>query len=1183
MLIYENIPNERLRRARHLKGWTQSDLAEAVGTDFETVSRWERGITMPSAYFREHLCSVLEKTPEELGFIQNLAEPSAPSTTPGVFLAAAYADAEREFTTRLKAHLSARGVTVISPRTLRRQAAQNQSKALQEALYSAKAVLLIVSPETRSSRLVHKALHIAEIYRTPLYAVWIDGEDWQACLPPDCGEICATIDIRERSDQHVFDEIATMLTETWPGDGEAEVSITPTNESAELTIEPRNPYKGLRAFRSEDRNDFFGRNALVDELIETLREALTATEKHAGSARLLAIVGPSGSGKSSVVMAGLLPRLQEGGLPGSQHWAYLDPLLPGTHPLESLAVLLAKHEPEKSLKTLREDLEDDSTFGLHLQASLLAKAPETRVVLFIDQFEEVFTQTISEEQRQHFLDVLITAVTEPQGPTLLILTLRADFYDRPMHYPELFQLIETHHCFVLPMDLKQLREVIERPAELPDVHLSFEGNLVSDLLFEVQEQVGALPLLQFTLDQLFQQRAGHQLTLSAYEEIGGVKGAVAKHAETTYAALPSEEHRKLARVLFLRLIDPGVTAQDTTRRRITRSELVLSTVKESVMMEEVVHAFTKARLLTTNTVSGVATVEVSHEAVIREWTRLAEWLDGAREDVHHQQIISEDASEWEQHGKPTDRLYRGTQLKEAQTWARRNTTSELEGIFLHTGAAQRLRNLLSGILVVLLLLSTTLVAGWFLLQRPPDPTRVTTLDDGVPGSLRWAIENAPAGSTITFNPNVRGTLLLTRGDLELAKNLRLLGPGAGLLAVSSGSQGYIVRVTAAASVSITGLAFKDSVITRNDFSFITNAGILSLTDDIISGNKVYHTDFNVTPTVGGGISNFGTLILTNSTVSDNLTMGNGGGGIANFDSSTLTLTNSTVSGNAAPFGSGGGILNYDNLTLTNSTVSENTAQNGGGISISDGDMTLTNSTVSGNLAQHNGGGISNGGQELTLTNSTVSGNTAQNDGGGINNIDPSNSVLSIGNFLINSTVSDNAARNDGGGINFDTYSNKDFLIYCTIYGNKAAKGGGINVVTSSRIGVNQAITSSPIMLTNSLVAGNSSPLGPDIAGQITTGGYNLLQQRSGYTIADPSNLHSTDLSGIPLDKIRIDSVLRNNGGNTQTLALLPRSPAIDIIPLNACHVSGVSTDQRDRNRPDGNEHACDIGAFETSQ
>jgi hypothetical protein len=156
-------------------------------------------------------------------------------------------------------------------------------------------------------------------------------------------------------------------------------------------------------------------------------------------------------------------------------------------------------------------------------------------------------------------------------------------------------------------------------------------------------------------------------------------------------------------------------------------------MKETVMMEEVVRAFTTARLLTTDTVSGVATVEVSHEAVIREWARLGEWLDGAREDVHQQQIISDDAAEWERHGKSKDRLYRGTQLKEAQAWARRNTTSEKETSFLRASAAQRLRALLIGVLVVLLLLSTTVATGWFLFYKPPppDPTRVTTLVDGV--------------------------------------------------------------------------------------------------------------------------------------------------------------------------------------------------------------------------------------------------------------------------------------------------------------------------------------------------------------------------------------------------------------------------------------------------------------------
>src|SRR5690349_9618909 len=134
MLSEENVPNERLRRARHLKGWTQSDLARAVGTEFETISRWERGIMMPSAYFREQLCRVLERNPEELGFVQSLNEPLAPSSATCVFLAAAYADAEREFTSQLKAHLQARGATVLSSRTLRRQGAQDQNKVLQGAI-----------------------------------------------------------------------------------------------------------------------------------------------------------------------------------------------------------------------------------------------------------------------------------------------------------------------------------------------------------------------------------------------------------------------------------------------------------------------------------------------------------------------------------------------------------------------------------------------------------------------------------------------------------------------------------------------------------------------------------------------------------------------------------------------------------------------------------------------------------------------------------------------------------------------------------------------------------------------------------------------------------------------------------------------------------------------------------------
>jgi hypothetical protein len=182
----------------------------------------------------------------------------------------------------------------------------------------------------------------------------------------------------------------------------------------------------------------------------------------------------------------------------------------------------------------------------------MAKHQRQKVVLFVDQFEELFTQTSTQEERQYFIDLLLTALTKPGGPIIVILTLRADFYDRLLSDSAWGLLIQNHHRVVLPMDMKALRTAIERPAALPDVQLTFEGDLVGDLLFEVQGQAGALPLLQFTLDQLFQRRSEHQLTLQAYHEIGGVKGALAKHAESTYASLPSEEHRRLVPALFLR-------------------------------------------------------------------------------------------------------------------------------------------------------------------------------------------------------------------------------------------------------------------------------------------------------------------------------------------------------------------------------------------------------------------------------------------------------------------------------------------------------------------------------------------------------------------------------------------------------------------------------------------------------
>jgi hypothetical protein len=1016
---------------------------------------------------------------------------------PFVFLC--YARADSELVTRLKTDLLHQGIHVWIDRQGLQPGTLDWEEALRTAIRAARAVLLIASPHARSSRYVRDELRIAEMYQRPVYPLWIAGTQWMDAVPLGWGG-AQYIDARESRYESAMPELVELL---------SKASSTPA-KAPELDFEPRNPYKGLRAFTGDDAHDFFGRDTLINELAATLEGALASEEKSHQCARLLCVIGPSGSGKSSVVMAGLLPRLREGRLPGSEQWVYLDPIVPGERPIEALTLALSELLPDKSLKAIREDLEDDAARGLHLLATKLAKRPGTKVVLLVDQFEELFTQTPSEDERRHFLDMLVTATTEPHGPVIVLLTLRADFYDRPLAYPALGQLIPNRQMVVLPMGIHELREVIEKPTALPDVQLTFEGDLVGDLLFEVQGQVGALPLLQFTLDQLFQRRSGSQLTLSAYRELGGVKGALTRQAEETYAALPSEEHRKLARALFVRLIDPGASEQDTTRRRAALSEFSLLEARQTRLLQEVADAFIAARLLTTNEFAGTTTIEVSHEALIREWKRLAEWLREARDDIRLQQTISKDTAEWEQHNRPGDRLYRGSQLKEARAWARRNTPSGNEVAFLRAGAAYRVRFVVSVIAMFLLVGSSVGIGGWYYLHQPPDPSRVTNLQDDGSGSLRWAVANAPAGSTITFDPRLRGTIVLT-GDLPLSKpRLSIHGLGAGLLTVRSGNSSVGFFVSVGASVSISDLSFKDSKTTT---SFFSNSGTLTLINSTISGNTATEP--------AGGIFNGGTLTLINSVVSGN-TVTVTGGGI--YNQGTLTLINSIVSHNTG----GSGIYNQGTLTLTNSTVSDNTAVDGGGIENETGTLILTNSTISGNRALAPFGG-----------------------GGGVAN-----------------------------------HNGEATIIFCTIYGNAAHNGGGI-AIQDFNSSNNPNPVHSKVEMRNSIVAGNHAGTGSDIAGTLATYGYNLIQNFSGATFVDPLNKHSTDLSGNQFSYLGIDSTLLGNGGPTKTLALLADSPAIDKIPLQYCQVKGILnsrsrlyTDQRGMKRPDWNESACDIGAYE---
>jgi formylglycine-generating enzyme required for sulfatase activity len=584
-----------------------------------------------------------------------------------------YSRTDEDFANRLRDDLQTHGITVWIDTTGLKPGTRNWEHALRKVIRESQAMILVASPSSCQSNYVQGELEIAEMYKCPVFPLWAAGEEWADCIPLALIKM-QYIDARGDAYAAAVPQLVEAL-------GQVPVLVEKPVPVAEPDFEPRNPYKGLRAFRESDAGDFFGREKLIDELVEAMGERIN-------NSRLLAVIGPSGSGKSSVVMAGLLPRLRKGALPNSADWVYLDPIIPGSRPLESLCTALASALPEKSNAAIRQDLDDPEGRGLHLLGCQVTREMDKRMILFIDQFEELFTQTIDADERRQFITLLVTAVTEAKGPVIAILTLRADFYDRPIEYSALADRLKSFQI-VPPMSIEDLRDVIEKPAALDDVGLTFEERLVGDLLFEVREQVGGLPLLQFTLDQLFEQRQNHVLTLSAYQEMGGLRGALARHAEATYTGLLTDEHRRLARTLFLRLIEPGATEQDTTRRRADITELELPDANRTEVLREVTDVFVTARLLTTGKVAGKATIEVSHEALIREWARLGGWLSNARSDVIIQQDVSGDAATWVARGRNPndDLLYRGTVLEERLAWAGRNILSKDEQAFIE--ASQR--------------------------------------------------------------------------------------------------------------------------------------------------------------------------------------------------------------------------------------------------------------------------------------------------------------------------------------------------------------------------------------------------------------------------------------------------------------------------------------------------------------
>lgn len=443
-------------------------------------------------------------------------------------------------------------------------------------------------------------------------------------------------------------------------------------------IEVRNPFKGLRPFLEPDAGDFFGRDELVARLVERLQEAT--------SDRFLAVVGPSGAGKSSVVRAGLVPALRGGALPGSESWFHLD-MVPGADPFAQLEAALRRVARKSPSAPLAEAVAS-APRGL---AGLLDQAlDEAPALLLIDQFEELFTLVDDEDVRGRFIDEVLHAATDPDSTLRVVVTIRADHLDDSLRHPRLAELLQRHTEFAVPLSPLEVAQVVMGPVE--QVGGTVEPELVARVTSDFVHEPGALPLLQYTLTELFERKDG-SLLARHYDAMGGLAATLTHRADATLDGLDAAA-RDATRQLFLRLVtisEAGVG----TRRRTGLSEL-RSLVEPARAMDAAVEAFGTARLLTfdRDTETREPTVEVAHEALLMHWARLVAWIDGAREELGVHQRLVRATRDWLDADRDESYLSTGANLEQFQVW-RRTAALALtpdEQAFLDVSADAHLRH-----------------------------------------------------------------------------------------------------------------------------------------------------------------------------------------------------------------------------------------------------------------------------------------------------------------------------------------------------------------------------------------------------------------------------------------------------------------------------------------------------------
>ncbi len=414
--------------------------------------------------------------------------------------------------------------------------------------------------------------------------------------------------------------------------------------SAQQVADERCPYPGLQSFQELDAERFFGRSAQISRAVGRLE-----------SQPLLAVIGPSGAGKSSFIRAGVIPALKRDGA-----WESVV-VRPGRKPVHALAMALAPltGHPETGVQqTIAQNLYEMPGY---LGTLLRWRAGEIkgRVLLFVDQFEELYTLVPDPRERAAYVTMLHAAADDPASPVRVVLSLRSDFLDRVAEERVFMNAVTEGMHYLMPLGREGLRDALVRPTRTAG--FNFENtDLAERMVSELALTPGALPLLQFAASRLWEgrDRARRLLTVAAYQAMGGVAGALATHADAVLAGM-SREHRRLAQLVFVRLV-----TTEGTRAIVDLHELLAMAPDAQALVDQLV----AARLLVMNVDErgGSRTVEVVHESLITAWPQLRQWMDAGREETSWIQSLRQAAQQWESRGRAEGLLWRGATVDEAR-------------------------------------------------------------------------------------------------------------------------------------------------------------------------------------------------------------------------------------------------------------------------------------------------------------------------------------------------------------------------------------------------------------------------------------------------------------------------------------------------------------------------------------